>query len=178
MALKSFKTDTLNTVAAVPPEGGLVHIETVSIGSGVSSVSVNDVFSADYKNYYVVCGLKGSGAFSNNVRLRSGGTDTSTSTYVMQFISGGLSVNSASSTTTTSWGVGNHDTQAEFVMVMNLNNPFEAVTTSIWGLGGRSTNQTSTTGYQTGATSFDGFTVIPTGGTYQGGSIRVYGLKD
>jgi hypothetical protein len=73
MALKSLKTDTLNTVGDV---NGLVHINTTSF-SAVSGVDVDDVFNEDFQNYRVILKYERSSAANVLLRFRSvDGTST------------------------------------------------------------------------------------------------------
>jgi hypothetical protein len=68
--------------AAVGSEPGLVHIATVS-GTGVSSVSINDCFSADYKAYKIIGNYSGSTSPQTDLRarLRVAGSDSTASSY-------------------------------------------------------------------------------------------------
>jgi hypothetical protein len=65
---------------------GLSHIDTLSFTS-VSSVSfADDVFTSDYDNYRLVLYLDGANSGSQNIalRLRSAGTDNTSSNYQYQ----------------------------------------------------------------------------------------------
>ena len=55
-------------------KSGLVFIKTVTVGSGVSSVPVTDVFSSTYDNYRVVIGGVDASSSPTNLRVQFGST--------------------------------------------------------------------------------------------------------
>ena len=97
MALKSFKTDTLNTVGDV---NGLVHIETRTVSASASEI-FNDVFSSTYDNYKILIDYTTSTQSQLRMRLRVSGTDATGSNYITQrLFTDGTSVGGARTTTT------------------------------------------------------------------------------
>ena len=56
---------------------GLTLVKTVSIGSGVTSVTVTDAFSATFENYKVLTNIENASA-NNDVYFRLGGVSTNT----------------------------------------------------------------------------------------------------
>jgi len=73
----------------------VIHIETQTY-SAVSSVSFNDVFTADYTNYFVTLVSRGDSANSTVAfRLRAGGTDESSAVYDRQRVNSVVTVISA-----------------------------------------------------------------------------------
>ena len=73
------------SVAPSGPTPGLVQIGTAISFSGVSSQSINDVFSATYKNYRVIANVTGSGTSTLRFRFRVSGADNTTSNYSFAF---------------------------------------------------------------------------------------------
>ena len=74
--------------AAPASDPGLVHIATIT-GTGVNSVSCNDVFSSAYKNYRVVMEATVASSAAVRVRMRVNGDDTDgavDSTYGSAFV--------------------------------------------------------------------------------------------
>ena len=183
MALKSFKTNTLNGVSDI---NGLVHIVTADTGGAVSSFSVNDCFSATFNTYKIILDLASStGSGGLNLRLRVGGADTTTGIYKRQVLNTDNASNSAlRSTTLTAWdSVWIADTTTKNSYPHNnfeIYRPFETVTTT-----GHRTSMQDPDGniemnhavYGIGNTlSYTGFTLIPASGTING-TATVLGIK-
>ena len=156
---------------------GLTLINTTSF-SGVSTQSVNDVFSATYTNYRIV--LTGTGSDNQTFRLRVSGTDNTTSNYQYQkLVVNSTTVSGARTTAGTSFEInGMSDGQA--LNVIELSNPGAALTTGFHFIGGYNLNATiflyHIHGYHNVATAYDGFTILPGSGTITG-SVSVYGYN-
>jgi hypothetical protein len=74
--------DAIDTTLGVyaPSTSGLTLINTTSF-TGVSSQSINDVFSATYENYVVVMCFENTADTTNFFRWRVSGTDDSSANY-------------------------------------------------------------------------------------------------
>jgi hypothetical protein len=174
-----------STVFANSP--GLVHINTTTM-SAVASQSVNDVFSATYKNYRIVFNLTGSSASSAELRfrVRVSGTDLSSS-Y------GGSNKFMAFNTTTTfdvatsptdrvNLGYVPNGTDGRYTGTIDIMNPFELQRTGITGIA-TGTNTGAYRGFGINgavvdnATSYTGFSIFPTAGNLTG-TVQVFGYKD
>jgi hypothetical protein len=177
--------DAIDATVFALPSPGLTLINTTSF-SGVSSQSVNSVFSATYDNYLIMINYDSiSGADSNFwIKLRASGTDSST-TYA-NWIMGVTSANAANNI------VNNSATSA----IINQSDSTETgpKTTSLFLFSPFKAQHTfghlqSTGISQSGqyialagsiahltATSYDGFTLSRTGGTFTG-SVSVYGVN-
>lgn len=162
---------------------GLTLINTTSF-SGVSSQSVNDVFSATYDTYFITCTLTGSTTNAYlQLRLRVGGVDASGSDYVWGFIatnSGGTSFTLASGASATTGNITRPST-TDNTLAINMANPFLARKT-IWS-GTTSWNDGSTVapaiavgGAHSLTTSYTGFSLIASSGTITG-SVNIYGYN-
>jgi hypothetical protein len=165
-------------VWAAPAAGAqdLTLVKSQTIGTSVTSITVNDAFSATYDAYKIyVSG--GSGAGQAIIELQLG---ASTSTYY-QAIAG---VNYSSGTVTgrtvnngSSWlrsGVVNGSNG--IVLDATIVNPFLAKYTYA-GFNFPYTDEGSwATGYHATATSYSSF-VLTSGSALTGGEIRVYGYK-
>ena len=79
--------------------GGLVHINTTTF-TAVSSVSLDDVFSADYENYKIIMTLFNSSTALTYMRLRASGSDLTSTTYSFAV----ARISSQGSLTATNWG--------------------------------------------------------------------------
>ena len=169
----------------VGSDAGLIHINTTAF-SGVSSVSVNDVFTSTYSNYRIFLGgsLSASGTGGTiNLRMRASGTDATGSDYNVLGVSTpaiGYNVTNQTSaivgyaafnTANSNWGS----------LILDLVKPFSAEWTHFYsesqGVNGSSQDAwLSVGGNHRVTTSYDGFTLIfPANNT---GSVRVYGYKN
>jgi hypothetical protein len=175
--------DAIDTTLGVfvPSNPGLTLINTTSF-SGVSSQSVNDVFSATYDNYKILVDQVGTANSDLDWRFRVSGADDSSAVYCFQF----------SDITTVSTLVSNRTTNGTSGRITPLNNasrsrtelqcytPFLTRTTSWYSQSTKTDGTTPTTaifsGVFTNTTSFTGFTLLPQSGTITG-TISVYGFN-
>jgi hypothetical protein len=173
-----------SSVAVGSGTGSADSLGTVTL-SGASTVSLNDVFSATYKNYLIqFYGTQSVGNVAFIMRLRVSGADNSNATYN----TAGIRYNSDGSTTTT--GVASENATS-FTLVggfnrygaynINFFEPFSTQYTGIIsdntisdGVGTAKARRTIMSGIFDATTSFTGFTLIPNSGTLTG-TISVYG---
>jgi hypothetical protein len=176
------------TSVAVGSGSGSVDANGAITFSGASSVSINGCFSSAYQNYRIVTNLTTpSAALSVSWRLRVSGTDAATNYgYASQYAyisinAGGQEVNGGNALTsfprlvhgsTTGGGSSSAD----------VYRPFEAVETIATGVGMDYDTNTGAVLFQKGwrhttASSYDGFTLIPSTSTITG-TVRVYGYKN
>ena len=166
---------------------GLDLITTQSF-SAVSSVSINNCFSATYDNYRVLVseGAADSTTTRNlNLRLRVGGVDNSgTSEYnwniLFQYNAstvGGTGGNSNVLPVTAFSGI-----DKNMAVVLDIFSPARAWRTLLSGSAWRYQNDVSAWvhstvgGSHTVATAYDGFTLYPASGTFSG-VVSVYGYR-
>lgn len=167
-------------------DGGLVHIKTQTIGSGVSSVSVTDVFSSTYDNYKVVVNINDSS--TNTAVTWSSPQDTSTtyqySGYYLYLYQANTSLNFVGNYTSSYIQVGFTTSALTGFggnIVMDILRPnMDAATFiqstastyyvyNIWGrISPAATPHSQLTGFTLGLVS----------GTMTGGNIRVYGYRN
>lgn len=154
--------------------------------SAVSSVSIDNCFSATYTHYLVVRNLTGSADDSGiDIRLRVGGVDATAADYRHQRVD-------ANSTTITGARV-TGDTDFQYALgwtepgvfgfaQCRLSNPFEAVRTTAWSdmsfIADGNIRLMRVVYEHDLTTSYDGLTVYPADGGTITGSITVYGLKE
>jgi hypothetical protein len=184
MTVKGLKTQTLQTADNV---SGLVLLNTTSF-SGVASQSVNDVFSATYKDYLLKIDVtSGSGDLNDcRLRLRVSGTDTTTN-YVSTRI-GNSRGSTAPAGDTDTGGVDafflfatDKDANGESKSRLDVISPFQASSYTFFMnqfIGNYSNNTLNavTTGQQNSTTQFTGFTIIASVGNITG-SVSVYGYN-
>jgi hypothetical protein len=163
---------------------GLRFITSAS-GSAVSSISINNCFSASFSHYLVMRDFLSSSANNNvSLRLRASSTDDSAANYRRQQLDAdSTSIAGARATGETSWvgALGITETTSMGFARWWISNPFEAVRTTAWVDASylpTGNIQSTTRVYEHDtASSYDGFTAIPGAGTITG-TIYVYGLRE
>jgi hypothetical protein len=174
---------TLIVPSSTANSGGTVSTTAgVVTASGVSSVSLNGVFSSTYVNYmiqYNELNTSSTGTQSY-MRLRASGTDNTSSTYScgstrVPFSTGSPSGYSDSNAAFWTFNVNTGTTKVGSPIFMN--SPFVAVATTFSTTFAGHDNGGYMAGYHSTASSFDGFTIYPSTGTLSG-IFRVYGISN
>jgi hypothetical protein len=174
--------DAIDTTLGVyaPVSSGLTLINTTSF-SGVSSQSVNDVFSSTYKKYVVVLDATFASSANINFRYRVAGSDDSTSNYNYQNLESSNTANNGERQTGQNISVLSFRNGDRFTGQLNLFNPFETSKTqltSLFSMIQTNTPYTMINSAVFGATtSFTGFTLIASASTFTG-SINVFGVAE
>jgi hypothetical protein len=160
--------------AAQMNQVGLWLVKTETIGSGVTSVVVSDAFSADFDNYLIQA-TGGVTSATVTVTMALGGSTTGyySGATIVTYATGavtGVAANNAAA-----WNVGLATTGlinvAVTVMGPNLTDP-----TTYQSFDSNTTSQARNwVGYHSPATAYTSFTLA--GGTFTGGTIRVYGYN-
>lgn len=178
--------DTSMNTALGTKKSGLVLLNTTSF-SGVSSQSVNNVFSATYDNYRVVLNIDSVSSTGTNVfslRFGTSGTPNTNNNYSLKGIYvdsptfTGLDQNSGGSTyITTSPSASTN----EFVAQFDVSNPFATKYTFYTGIGTGSRGyanfrHNSYSGTFAATTSFTDIIIIPTANNMTG-SVSIYGYN-
>jgi hypothetical protein len=176
---KATNTDMDFTWTTAAAASGFTLINTTTITNGVSSVSLNNVFSSTYKNYRVIINwLEGSVTTATaSLRLRASGTDN-TGAFAYQprgwKNTGGTLAGFGTAGSSIPLNV---ITGADPITIMDVTLPFvtrqtnfiihsfEGSNNDAWGFGATHTQ----------AVAYDGFTLFPSSGTFTGGTIYVYG---
>jgi hypothetical protein len=157
---------------------GLRLVKKQTIGSGVSSVSVTDAFSATYENYRIIIS-GGSPSADTYLKLQLGASATGyygSMWYNTAYTSTTLTI--ANNNNTTSWEFAGEGHVSQFIaMNVDLLGPNLAKYTR---MGTNFAFQSNSgigiyNGYHRVATAYTGFTVTPISGTLTGGTIYVYG---
>jgi hypothetical protein len=164
-----------------PTNSGLIHIETQSF-SAVASLSLNNIFSATYSQYKVIGNFNVSGTCNITLRYRVGGTDDSNANYNTQRIVGAdttvtASRPNAAGTSARIYGQ-NFASGENTFFNMEILNPFDSLRTNFFNqIGQFGQSIEIITGQFTNTTSFDGFTLILSGGFTMTGDISIYGYR-
>ena len=171
--------DTSMNTALGTKKAGMVLLNTTSF-SAVASQSINDVFSTTYDNYFMIADISGSTAGGMSIRMRVGGTDTTTG-YARQYVfADNTSVSGARVTGLGSWGALDYNSTSRSTGLYTFVNPFKTVATAIHSFRNAKYPITQTVIYDgyglDNATSYTGFTLIGDAGTMTG-SVSVYGYN-
>ena len=165
---------TANDMNAV----GLWLIKTQTIGSGVSSVTVSDVFSADFDVYRITIS-SGVGSATSVLQLSLGSTGTGYyyGGKARTYAGADLNVQGANQA---NWYAGESNVNAHTFDVI-LTNPYLAKNTLISAMIAPARTDGYSlfvSGYLANTTSYTAFTITPNTGTITGGTIRVYGYRN
>ena len=162
--------------------GGLVKITAESL-SAVSSVSINNCFSATYDNYRLIFdGTVSSDNTTLRLRWRVGGVDNSTaSSYANQYVQGESTNVTAALATNDYARISNGDDSETILFSADIASPFLAKPTVYNSFGNYPLSGSPRIWFESGrhnqSTSYDGFTFYVASGTITG-TIRVYGYRN
>jgi hypothetical protein len=165
-------TSIANSGGSASASGGAVTF------SGVTSVSLNGVFTATYDSYFLLMRSSlASGNQSINYRLRLSGTDATTNYAQQRLLASGTGVSGASLSSQTTINVGFVDTSV-CALRSNIIGPALAAVTNFQSDTYDPTNNVAYfSGVHTTATAYDGLTIYPASSTLSG-TVRVYGYKN
>jgi hypothetical protein len=160
------------TITSVGNPQGLVLVKSQTIGSGVSSVTVSDAFSATFDNYFIT--MNG-GSLSNDVDVFFRVGSATTGYY--------WALNWVNAFTGAGPTAGNGNNVGYFIsgggstphIRLNVMGPHLPISTEMDAVIRYSVVYGHTVGIQADATSHTSFTFYPYSGTMTGGTIRVYG---
>ena len=175
MPVPDFSPGEVLTAAAMDSIG-LWLVKTQAVGTGVSTVTVTDAFTADYDSYKVVYdGGVGSTFITIAMQL---GASTASYNMSLPYVTYGAAVAAGTSVlNATSFALmGAGDTSYAGVDVDVLS-PNLARFTRVQGAYIANNESGSYSGIHKVATAYTGFTLIISGGSVTGGTIRVYGYR-
>jgi hypothetical protein len=145
-----------------------------------ASVSVNDVFSASYINYYVSVSCTPTNTFDLDMRFRVSGSDNSTANYYARgvFVNATTFQANTAQTGTTDVRIGGSEesTSSSFCQLW-ISAPFATRQTLYFAQNTNKNRYKSANGLFDATTSFTGFTLIPNANNITG-NVKVYGLAN
>lgn len=148
--------------------------------SAATSVSVNNCFSATYQNYRIIIVHTASAQTALNLRLRTAGSDNTTTNYARQGLSvSSTSVSGARATGTNNAELGYYGIEGNIAYI-DFGQPFESAKTNWHGQLSAAPDNPFFTGFSGGfnsTTSFDGFSLLAASGTITG-TVRIYGYRN
>jgi hypothetical protein len=160
---------------------GLFLVKSQAVGTGVSTVTVTDAFSADFDNYKIIYS-GGSTSSAVLIGLQLVGSSTG---YYGFFVLGSYNsptVGGAGVNNLSTFQYGGVGTPSNAMIDADILNPFLAKTT---GFTCSYMQHTATTGsggnfngFHNVASSFTDFVINAGAATFTGGTIRVYGYRN
>jgi hypothetical protein len=168
----------VDTAEADAIAAGGLQLITAQTFSAVSSISVDNCFTATYQNYLIVLEALPSANQNINLRLRASGSDASGSNYDYQILTSySTTVQGARESDTSFFRVmWNPETDGTLV-TLTVSRPNLAVTTKFHSYGGSNNEVNLIGGDHDLTTAYDGVTFLTSSGTMTG-TLRIYGYKD
>lgn len=188
-----------NAIIGVVNAQGLTSVIPTSVaGTGVSvgaagkvtftaatAVSVNGCFTSTYDNYRVVIEVPTvSATVTLTGVLRAAGTDATAANYDLEVLQGtSATAAAAQAAAAASWGLNGGVTGTIHDITLEIKKPFVAAPTYGTAFSMVTQNPQTAPGVAVRgishrlSTSYDGFTITPTGGTITG-TIRIYGYNN
>jgi hypothetical protein len=157
--------------------GALTLISATTVGTAVTSVTVNDAFSATYDNYFITYN-DGAASATNNLELRLGATTTG---YYWNIVGNTWSPTASNTGGTNSSAfayTGSHNSTTGSNAVITVQSPFLAKRTVIQSQHVETTGGFSMNGMLNNTTSYTSFILLAGSGNLTGGTIRVYGYAN
>lgn len=184
MAVKTFSTGEVLTASDTNTylaNSGLVYVTTATVGSAVTSVTINNCFTSTYDAYRIVMTNIDGTTDGNVIALQMTTSGTASTTdyagntfYVSTGTTGGLS-NAALSAYFEAGSISNAST---FSAALDLLQPALAKYTRIqWGPSVDETYFRFGGGVHKVETAYDGMKITSVVGTITGGTITVYGYR-
>jgi len=176
---------TGNGVALLTPTSIAYSGTSASIGANgsveftaCSSLSLNGVFSANYDNYIIAIRNVGSTDGDIYGRLRSAGSDSTTTNYTYQYLAADSTTVSAARASLSRFIFGGFSSTQRDGLNVNVFGPYLAQptavrSTTIWGK--NSAFIYDNAGTHSLSSSYDGITIYPNTGNLTG-LVSVYGL--
>jgi hypothetical protein len=171
-------TSIANSGGSASASGGAVTF------TGVTSVSLNGVFTSDYENYRITIQNSASASSQFLMRMRVGGTDNTAANYSWS----GTFTSSLSATYSgensnlgTSFAIGYSEPSLNGATILDVTGPYLTLNTSYFSnnirMGTSQSSENKRSGALSVTTSYDGITILPGSGTITG-TIRVYGYSN
>ena len=178
MPVPDFSPGEVLTAAAMDSIG-LWLVKTQTIGTGVSSVTVTNAFSADYDNYKIIVG-SGSASTDILIDFRLGSTATGYNQFSVVGVPTSNTVSGSGKTNQVRFISVGRGSSAGLDASIELNSPFLPKITTIKATNTRpgTGNTEWINGYLSGTTSYTDFELNCGAATMTGGTIRVYGYRN
>jgi hypothetical protein len=176
MPVPDFSPGEVLTAAAMDSIG-LWLVKTQTVGTGVSSVTVSNAFSADFDAYKIIL----SGGVASTASYLRLALDGATTSYKFNLIYGDFGTSTVFIETSASQSFFNYagsGTTQGLYMNAELVNPFLAKNTQFSAPIATALVSGNTVGVHPVTTSYSGLVITTSSGTLTGGTIRVYGYRN
>lgn len=166
--------------ADTPPGLELVKAETAF--TTASTITVDNVFTSAFTNYKIIVNCAASTASNAQLRLRSGGSSVSTSTYNAVYLIVTTATTIARQSNQTEFRFGTFETTRNYYEItIGAPQLAQATTFMSQGLMAEGANYTTMrqeywNGANTNTTSYDGIEIYPNTGTFTG-TYAIYGYR-
>jgi hypothetical protein len=176
MSFPSFSAGEVLTAADMNAVG-LWLIKTQTIGTSVSSVTVSDAFSSTYDNYKIVISGVGMGGSGNSLFMTLPNSTGATYRFNGNFM------NYSAATVNGAFGIHANGlwlgvSSDRFSTSFDICRPFVNSYTNSFGHSSSTDFSTDFRNLDTNNASHTSFTLVQTGYTMTGGTIRVYGYRN
>jgi hypothetical protein len=167
------------TVTSVGGTAATASNGVITIGSGNTSVTVNNAFSTDYDNYLIHYNNVDA-SVATNITMTVGNANTGYYYALIYMIYGTVGIQTIQQSNQASWvyaAVASTDTGSGAIEVFS---PFLTTRTSVRATYMENAATAASgqfTGYLNNATSYTSFTFASGAGSLTGGTIRVYGYR-
>jgi len=163
-----------NSTTVKPP--GLELVKTQTVGTGVSSLTVTDAFSANYDSYKITY-TGGSSSTNGNISFAFTGSPAGwTGNIIFANFASGVPASIGASTVTQCDYIASSNSLAPQANI-DIQNPFLAIPSYASGVYIDASNAGRAQYVHTVSTSYTGF-ILATPGAWTGGIIRVYGYRE
>ena len=178
MPVPDFSPGEVLTAAAMDSISAWL-VSTTTIGTGVTSVPVNNCFSSNYDNYRIEIYVNDTnGANSHEIQL-SGNTGSNYFLNATLYSWGSATLTGFGPAVRTNWIVdANTVAGTPNYLTIELKNPFLTRRTFGFSIAQSGNGNSFFNLMNTTSTSSTGFTLSKAGNTMTGGTIRVYGLRN
>ena len=171
---------------AAASSGALTLVTSHTIGSGVSSITLSNVFSSTYDNYLIVLSGGTHSTDNPNYRMQMGSTTTGYYLNGMRMFGNSTGITGLSENNTARWGFVAQSTSNGLNGIIELIGPNLAKWTGITARQSRYVtsdpneigNQIYALGFLADTTQYTGFTFDWLYGTATGGTIKIYGYAN
>ena len=164
-------TSIANSGGSSSASGGAVTF------TGVTSISLNGVFTSTFDNYLIVSSLVASTDTGTTLRMRASGTDNSANSYTRQRLTASSTTVAASTILDTNWYPGGVDTSRSAVSFQVFSPQLAQNTTFLGGTQYGTQGLLVNSGLHAVASAFDGMTMAVQAGNMTG-VIRCYGYRN
>lgn len=181
MSVKVFSTGEVLTASDTNTylaNSGLVYVKSQTVGSGVTSVTVSNAFSATYDNYKVQWQGASSLTTGNAVNMKMGSTATGYYGTMIYASYTGVGPSVVADNNVAQWTHCAGSVRSQVTLDVDIFNPFRTQITTISSSAYTDfANAGKKTGWLDTTTSYTDFTLNVGSGTWTGGTITVYGYR-